>query len=364
MLAGTVDCDAFAQQPVPRVTAMTAQAQDYVVTTRLPGRIRASSLAEVRPQVSGIIRQRLFEEGAPVEEGQPLYKIDDESYEAAVAAASAAVAQAKANFDQADLAARRASDLFASRAGSAAARDSAVASRDGEAAALQAAEAQLSTARIDLERTLIRAPISGVIGLSQTTAGALVGAQQTNPLATIRSLDPVNVDVTQSVNDLMRWRSRPRDDDEDATATLILPNDQPFPIKGELRAAEPQVEPTTGMVTLRVSFANPDRTLLPGLYVEVELPQARAENAVLVPHSAVMRNAAGVASSWIVEDGKIAVRDIEILTTSGNSWVVTDGLKSGDVIVTSGFQKAAPGGAVEVELADSVPTSANSGDGR
>lgn len=167
----------LAQQQAPMVTVVQAVASDYVVTTRLPGRIKASTVAEVRPQVSGIIRERLFEEGARVEAGQPLYKIEDETYAAALAAAGAGVAQAKANYDLAVVDAKRAEELFSTNTGSAATRDKAVATRDAAAAAMQVAEAQLTSARIDLDRTTVRAPIAGVIGLSQTTTGALVAAQ-------------------------------------------------------------------------------------------------------------------------------------------------------------------------------------------
>ncbi len=266
-----------------------AESTDYISTARLPGRIKASTISEVRPQASGIIRARLFEEGSRVESGQPLYKIEDETYAAQVSAARAGVAQAKANFDLAVREAARAEDLFSTNTGSGQRRDSAIAARD---AALQLAQAQLQTAEIDLERTTIRAPISGVIGLSQATPGSLVAAQQPSALTTIRTLDPVYVDVTQSANDLLNWQSAGGGQASlpAAQATMILPNNTIYPTKGELRAAEPMVEPTTGMVTLRIGFPNPDHLLLPGLYVEVELPQAEEKGVFMVPQSAVMRH--------------------------------------------------------------------------
>lgn len=341
---------AAAQQPTPTVTAVTATPTDFIVTSRLPGRIKASTIAEVRPQVSGIIRERLFNEGALVQTGQPLYKIEDETYAAAVAAANAAVAQAQANYDRSILDANRAEELFSSRTGSAANRDNAVATRNAAEAAVQIAKAQLMSAEIDLDRTTIRAPITGVIGLSQTTTGALVAAQQQAALATIRTLDPVYVDVTQSANDLMKWDSttEARAQLKSATATMILPDNSTFNQTGELTAAEPQVEPTTGMVTLRISFPNPDFTLLPGLYVEVELPQATEAGAILVPQNAVMRDAQGGAHVWVVDGGKVAVRDVTVLTASGNNWVTTAGLQAGDEVITSGFQKVGPGADVQI----------------
>lgn len=339
------------QQPTPSVTVETAKAADFTLTARLPGRIKPSTISEVRPQVSGIIRERLFEEGARVEAGQVLYKIEDETYVAAVESAKANVAQAQASYDFALVDARRAEETFANNVSSASNRDNKIAERNKAQAALQVARAQLTTAEIDLERTTIRAPISGVIGFSETTAGALVAAQQTTALTTIRALDTIYVDVTQSVNDLLRWNADKRvgGSQSQSVATMILPNGQTYPVKGDLKAAEPRVEPTTGMVTLRISFSNPDNRLLPGLYVEVELPQAITKDAILVPQSAVMRNAKGEASVWIVEGGKIVPRPVTIVTSAGNRWVTSSGLKPGDQIVMSGFQKVAPGASVEIE---------------
>ncbi|CDI12168.1 efflux transporter periplasmic adaptor subunit [Agrobacterium salinitolerans] len=339
------------QQPTPSVTVETAKAADFTLTARLPGRIKPSTISEVRPQVSGIIRERLFEEGARVEAGQVLYKIEDETYVAAVESAKANVAQAQASYDFAVVDARRAEETFANNVSSASNRDNKIAERNKTQAALQVARAQLTTAQIDLERTTIRAPISGIIGFSETTAGALVAAQQTTALTTIRALDTIYVDVTQSVNDLLRWNADKRVGGSQSlsVATMILPNGQTYPIKGDLKAAEPRVEPTTGMVTLRISFSNPDNRLLPGLYVEVELPQAVTKDAILVPQSAVMRNTKGEASVWIVEGGKIVPRPVTIVTGAGNRWVTSSGLKPGDQIVMSGFQKVAPGASVEIE---------------
>lgn len=345
---------AAAQAPTPTVTVIQAQPTDFTLTARLPGRIKASTISEVRPQVSGIIRERQFEEGTEVEAGQPLYLIEPDTYAAAVTAAQASVAQAKANFDLAQREAKRAEDLFANRTTSAAARDTALAARDAANAALQLAQAQLQSAQIDLERTTIRAPIAGVIGFSQATPGSLVAAQQANPLTTIRALDPVYVDVTQSANDLLRWRQSKNGGGVLARgqATMILPTGDTYPIKGELRAAEPQVEPTSGMITLRIAFPNPDQLLLPGLYVEVVLPQMEEKGVYLVPQSVVMRDTKGVPHAWVVENGTVAVRQLTVLTSEGSNWVVTGGLNPGDQIITSGFQKVAPGAAVEIAPAE------------
>lgn len=345
--------------PPAAVTVIEAQPTDYTVTARLPGRIKASTVSEVRPQVGGLIRERQFEEGSVIEAGQPLYQIESDTYAAAVAAAQAAVAQAQANFDLANREAERAEELFASKTGSAQRLDSAVSARDAADAALQLARAQLQSAEIDLDRTTIRAAIPGVVGFSQVSTGALVAAQQVNPLTTIRALDPVHVDVTQSANDLLRWQqtqhgTRP----ESRQATLILPTGDEYPLRGELRAAEPQVEPTTGMITLRISIPNPDHLLLPGLYVEVILPQAEEKGIYLVPQSAVMRDTQGTPHAWVVENDTVAVRTLEVLTSEGGNWVVTGGLQPGDRIVTSGFQKTGPGAPVTV-VPDQPPAGAD-----
>jgi membrane fusion protein (multidrug efflux system) len=323
---------------------------DYTLTARLPGRIKASTVAEVRPQVSGIIRERLFEEGASVEKGQLLYKIDDENYVSAVASAKAALAEAQANYDLAVIDARRAADLFAGKVGTASSHDNAAAQQSKADAALQRARAELSIAEIDLDRTTIRAPISGTIGFSDTTQGALVAAQQTNALTTIRTLDPIYVDVTQSATDLLRWNLTGGANglEKSAGVVMFLPDGIAYRHKGDLKAAEPKVEPTTGMVTLRVSFPNPDYTLLPGLYVEVDLPQAKANAAVLVPQSAVMRNTKGEAYAWVVKDSKVEQRILKVFNATGNQVVTTAGLQEGDAVVTSGFQKIAPGASVKI----------------
>lgn len=358
LLIGLSPLAAAAQAPTPSVTVMVAQPTDYTLTARLPGRIKASTISEVRPQVSGIIRERRFDEGSEVEAGQPLYQIESDTYAAAASAAQAAVAQAQANFDLTQREADRAEELFANRTTSAAARDAAIAARDAADAALRLARAQLQSAEIDLERTTIRAPISGVIGFSQASPGSLVAAQQANALTTIRTLDPIYVDVTQSANDLLRWRQSQHGGGVLATgqATLILPTGDEYPVKGELRAAEPQVEPTTGMITLRIAFPNPDHLLLPGLYVEVILPQTEEKDVYLVPQSAVMRDQNGTANLWVVENGTVAVRPLTVLTSEGNNWVVSDGLNPGDQIITTGFQKVAPG--APVEIAADAPTPA------
>jgi len=343
-----------AAAPPPTVTVRDVASADFTIAAKLPGRIKASTEAEIRPQVSGIIKERFFDEGATVKAGQPLYKIDDVTYVAAVNSARATVAEAQADYDLAVIEANRAQGLFEGQSGSASNRDKAVGQRNKADAVLKSAKAKLTSAEIDQERTTIRASIDGVIGFSQTTPGALVAAQQTTALTTIRTLDPVYVDVTQSATELLAWnRPEGKPPENQQTAALILPDGSGYDSKGDLRAAEPKVEPTTGMVTLRVSFANPSKKLLPGLYVEVELPQKTIANAIRVPQSAVMRKPDGSAYVWIVENGKVSERAVEVAVAAGNEWVTTTGLRTGDRVITSGFQKIKPG--APVTLASNAP---------
>ncbi|EGJ20040.1 RND family efflux transporter MFP subunit [Cereibacter sphaeroides WS8N] len=350
---------AGAERPPSPVTVVTLTAKDYPIISILPGRVTASEVAEVRPQVNGIIRERLFEEGTEVEKDQPLYKIEDDMYAAAVAAARAAVTQAEATLRSAEKDARRAEELFGNNAGSEQRLDTAVATRDAAAAALQMARAELKTAEINLSRTTVRAPIAGTIGLSQTTTGALVAEGQEAPLTTIRSLDRVHVDVTQSATDLLKWRSRTGKNTVgrvDENVALILADGSRYPLRGRLAAAEPQVQPTTGMVTLRIHFPNPQRILLPGMYVQVELPVARADKAVAVPHQAVIRDRLGVPAVWLVtEQNVIEARPVEIVKSDGDRWIVTKGLETGDRVVVAGFQKAAVGAPVTPEEQGALP---------
>lgn len=348
-------------RPSP-VTVVTLQQQDRPIVSVLPGRVTAAEVAEVRPQVSGIIRERLFQEGSDVEKDQPLYKIEDESYLAAVAAARAAVAQAEATLRSAEKDAGRAQELFTNRTGSEQALDTAIAARDSAAAALQMARANLSAAEIDQNRTTIRAPIGGAIGFSETTTGALVQAGQAGALTTIRGLDRVNVDVTQSATDLLKWRERVGKGVLVKTATevrLILADGSVYPLRGRLTAAEPQVTPTTGMVTLRMSFPNPQRVLLPGMYVQVELPVSVAEASVAVPQRAVMRDRVGQPSVWIVTpQNRVEARQVEIVKSEDDRWIVSKGLASGERVIVSGFQKTGVGAEVLPEEAGAQPAQA------
>lgn len=359
MAVYAADGSALAQQggakPPQPVTIVTMKAEDVTLTARLPGRVVASGVAEVRPQVNGIIVERLFEEGSKVKSGDPLYLIDPASYEAQVAAAKAQVAEAMARQKASDKDAKRAQELIGRGAVSEQRLEEAVAQRDADAAALQVALAELQVAEIELDRTTIRARLSGTVGRSFASRGALVTAAQTEPLAVIRTLDPVHVDVTQSAAEILAWRKgtmQGRFAGLDTSVSLILADGETFEHKGEVTAAEPYVNETTGVVTLRMTFANPDDLLLPGMYVQVEMPQGIIRNAILAPQQGVQRNRRGDPYAYVVGEGNVVEqRNLTIVQAQGASWVVSAGLKEGDRVIVEGLQKIAPGAVVGPEEA-------------
>ena len=342
------------EMPPPAVTVVTLHAQDVPLTTTLPGRVAASAEAEVRPQVNGIVTERMFEEGRHVTVGQPLFRIDKTTYEAAVAQAEAAVAQALAQAENARREAERVGALRDRRVASESSTDSAVAARDAAEAAVKVAEAQLRTAQIELERTTIRAELDGEIGLTQASQGALVTASQASPMAVIRTLDPVYVDVTQSAAEVIRFRRQMAETDwqvrKDQKVTLRLADGTDFDKVGTLTAAEPYVNETTGVVTLRLSFDNPDRILLQGMYVQAVVQQTIADDVILAPQEGVARDRRGQPIAMVVNaDNVVEQRALTILQDMGNSWVVSEGLSNGDRIVVEGVQKIGVGMTVAPE---------------
>lgn len=337
--------------PMP-VTVVTLETSDVVLTSTLPGRVAASGLAEVRPQVSGIVTERLFDEGGPVEKGDPLYIIDAASYAAAKAAAEAGLAQAEAQVRAAQREAVRQQELLDRKVTSQQTLDNAIAARDVAEAAVKVAEAQVLATKIDLERTTIRAPISGTVGLSQTTQGALVTAGQTSALTVIRKLDPVYVDVTQSAAEMLQWRRSGQQvaKNENATVALRLADGIEYEHKGILAAAEPHVNEQTGVILLRLEFPNPDEFLLPGMYVQVVMPQGVVEDAILAPQEGVTRDRRGRPVAMVVNaENQVESRELTVERDQGNQWVVTEGLSPGDRIIVAGLQKVSPGMTVAPE---------------
>ena len=341
------------ERPPTPVTVVTLEAKTVTVTSTLPGRVVASGVAEVRPQVNGIIVERLFEEGSAVKEGDILYRIDPATYRAQVVAAEAAVNQAEVSLKSADRELTRMESLRKSNGASEQALDAAITTRDIADAALQVAKAQLLAANIDLERTTIRAQLSGAIGRSLTTQGALIISGQAAPLAVIRKLDPVYVDVAQSAADLVRWkRQGPRAAGAkiDTKVELMLADRTTFEHTGELTAAEPHVDEQTGVITLRLQFPNPDEMLLPGMYVQVEMPQGVIEDAILVPQEGVSRNRRGDPTAMVVgPDNVVEERLLTIVSDRGSDWIVADGLEAGEKVIVEGLQKIAVGATVAPE---------------
>ena len=334
-------------QPIPQVGVISVEAQHFVVTRELPGRTRAYRVAEVRPQVNGIIQKRLFEEGSEVKAGQQLYQIDAAVYEAAVKSAEATQLSASTL-------AERYGVLVEDRAVSRQAYD------EARAAKLQA-DAALERARIDLRYTRVSAPISGRIGRSAVTEGALVSNGQAQPLATIQQLDPIYVDVTQPARDMLALR---RDLDSGrlekagenaARAVLRLDDGSEYEHEGRLEFSEVSVDEGTGSVTLRAVFPNPDRILLPGMFVHAQLVAGARSDAILVPQQGVGRNPRGQAVAMLVNDDNVVEQRIIVTDrTVGNRWLVSEGLNVGDRLITEGVHMARPGMKVEPVPAENV----------
>lgn len=333
----------------PEVSVITLQPQRVELTTELPGRVAASLTAEVRPQVGGILMNRLFTEGADVKEGDVLYQIDPATYQAAFDGARAALARAEANLAPARLKAARYEELKQSEAVSVQDYDDAAAALKLAEAEVLSAQAALESARIQLAFTRVTAPISGRIGRSAVTTGALVTAGQAVPLATVVKLDPVFVDLTQSSNEMLRLR-KALDNGLLASGAgetrvlLTLDDHSRYPETGALKFSEAFVEPSTGTVTLRTQFPNPKLTLLPGMFVRATLVDGVRENALLVPQRGVSRNPAGEATVMIANAKDIAeIRVIRTERTVGSDWLVSEGLAAGDRVILEGLQKARPG---------------------
>lgn len=397
LLAAGCRQEAAAPPPVPEVAAITVQTERLVLSTELPGRTSPYSIAEIRPQVGGIIQQRLFEEGAEIKAGQVLYQIDPAPLEAARDNAAANLAAARKAVDRAR------ATLQASRAGvlrqravlenaqtnesrferlaaqgfvAVSERDQAVTDAkvaeatlqtleaqvesDQQAvhsaeASVQQAEAALQSARINLGYTRVTAPIAGRIGRSSVTVGALVTAHQPVALASIQQLDPIYVDVTQSSANLLRLRKSlasgklKGDGPGRATVALLLEDGTPYPMEGTLKFSDVTVDPSTGSYTVRTVFPNPHRILLPGMYARAVVQEGVAEQAILVPQQAVGRDPKGTPFAMLVDGAsKVQQRTLELDRAVGARWLVVKGLKPGDQVIVEGLQRARPGAAVKV----------------
>ncbi len=337
----------------PQVGVVQVTEQPVTLSTELPGRITAVETSEVRPQISGVIRRRLFAEGSMVKAGQTLYEIEDAPYRAALGTAQGQLGAAQAQINATRLQAQRYNELVRLNAVSKQEADNATGSAAQARANVAAQRSAVEAARVNLNFTRIKAPISGRIGRSLFTAGALVQTGQTDPLATIQRTDTVYVDVTQSAAQLLDLKAAMQSGlvtggGQGARVQLILPNGQTYPIEGRLQFAEVTVDQTTGAVTLRASFPNPTGMLLPGMYVRAKLVQGTQAKAMLVPQRAVSRDERGNPTVMVVgPDNKIAPRTLQTTQTQGDNWLVTGGVKPGDKIVVEGGMMLRPGMAVK-----------------
>lgn len=336
--------DPMAAQGPVEVGVITVDVADVALTVELPGRTSAFRKAEVRPQVTGIIQKRLFEEGTEIEAGAQLYQIDAATYQAAEANAKAELARAEANIAATEARAKRYEDLASKQAISRQDYDDAIAALGQARASLAAGKAAVTAAGINLQYTKVMAPISGVIGKSSVTEGALVTAGQAEPLAIIQQLDPIYVDVSQSATQLLQLRRAILDGSvakaEAAKVRLLLDDGSLYEHEGELQFSEVGVDESTGTVVLRAIFPNPDRLLLPGMFVRAQVQEGMRANAMLVPQRGISRNRSGNATALVVNSaGEVELRQLRTSRAVGNQWVVEEGLSVGDAVIVEGLQK-------------------------
>ncbi|EDT7791478.1 multidrug efflux RND transporter periplasmic adaptor subunit AcrA [Salmonella enterica] len=342
-------------QQMPEVGVVTLKTEPLQITTELPGRTVAYRIAEVRPQVSGIILKRNFVEGSDIEAGVSLYQIDPATYQATYDSAKGDLAKAQAAANIAELTVKRYQKLLGTQYISKQEYDQALADAQQATAAVVAAKAAVETARINLAYTKVTSPISGRIGKSSVTEGALVQNGQASALATVQQLDPIYVDVTQSSNDFLRLKQELangslKQENGKAKVDLVTSDGIKFPQSGTLEFSDVTVDQTTGSITLRAIFPNPDHTLLPGMFVRARLQEGTKPTALLVPQQGVTRTPRGDATVLVVgADNKVETRQIVASQAIDDKWLVTDGLKAGDRVVVSGLQKVRPGAQVKVQ---------------
>lgn len=355
-------CSAGDAPPVaqtPKVQVMTVQPQRQALTTELAGRTQAFMLADIRPQVGGIVQQRLFVEGAEVKAGQALYQIDPAPYKATLAEAQATASKARATLKSAQATATRNAALVKIDAISQQDNEDAQVSLLTAQAELQVAQAGVDTARINLGYTRITSPLSGRIETSTVTPGALLIAAQTTALTTVQQLDPIYVDITQSTTELLRLKRdlasgalQGNSAEGEAPVLLTLDDGSPYNHAGTLKFSGVAVNQGTGTVTLRAVFANPEHLLLPGMYVRAVLELASDDKAILIPQKAVTRSASGVTSVLVVVNGKVEQRVLTIDRAVGNQWWVSAGLNAGDQVIIEGGQKVRVGAEVLAQNSD------------
>lgn len=351
--------DEKAALPAPQVNVYIAKAAPLPVTTALPGRTDAFRVAEVRPQVSGIILKRNFVEGSDIVAGSSLYQIDPAPYQAAWNSAQGVLAKAQAAANIAHLTVKRYVSLLGTQYISRQEYDQAVANAQQANAEVKAAKAEVENARINLAYTKVSSPIDGRIGKSNVTEGALVTNGQASTLATVQQLDPIYVDVTQSSNDFMQLKQAVEQgslqkSNGKTSVQLMMEDGQPYALNGELEFSDVTVDQTTGSITLRAVFPNPQHQLLPGMYVRAKIDEGIQPNAILIPQQGVTRNPRGDATVMVVDqNNKAEVREVVAPQAIGDKWLVTKGIKPGDKVIVSGLQRVRAGVVVQI-----VPDSA------
>ncbi|EOX6881897.1 efflux RND transporter periplasmic adaptor subunit [Providencia stuartii] len=337
------------ERPAPKVGIVTLKAEPLTIKTELPGRTSAYRVAEVRPQVSGIILKRNYKEGSDVEAGTSLYQIDPAPFQATYDSAKAELAKAQANANLAGLTVKRYKPLLGTNYISQQEYDQATSTYAQALAAVKAAEAAVETARINLNYTKVTAPISGRTGKSNVTEGALVSSGQATELMRVQQLDPIYVDVTQSSEDFLRLRNEIekgalQKEPGKAPVSLVINNGQEYAQKGALEFSDVTVDETTGSITMRAVFPNPNKELMPGMFVRAILEDGVMEKAILVPQQGLARTPQGDAQVMVVgKDDKVEVRKVKTAQAVGNKWLVTDGLQDGDRVIVIGLQKIKPG---------------------
>lgn len=348
ILAGCAEDPPPPQQPTPAVTYVTLATRPVTLTRELPGRTSAYVVAEVRPQVTGIVQERLFDEGALVAEDQPLYQLDDATYRAAWNSAKATLARAQATVEVARLNAERAQELIKVDAISQQAYDDATAALRQAEADVGVAEAQVASTAVELRYARISSPIDGRIGKSTVTRGALVTADQAQPLTTVQQLDPIYVDLNQSSSELLELRRELANNTvrraEGVPVTILLEDGTEYEYEGELTFSDVAVDPMTGSYALRTVVPNPDQLLMPGMYVRAVISNAILDEGLLVPQQGIARDPKGNASAMVINgDNEVEQRTVRLRRAVGDDWLVGDGLSAGDRVIVEGLQKIRPG---------------------
>jgi membrane fusion protein, multidrug efflux system len=358
MLAGCKEPAATAAPSTPEVDVgvVVVQPRARSQVRELPGRIAPTRVAEVRPRVSGIIVERMFNQGTEVKAGDPLYRIDPRPFDVEVQSTEAALARAKAVLEQATSHANRVGTLYREKAAPEAKNEEAVAALRQAEADVAARKADVARARLNLDYATIRAPIDGIVGAALVSEGALVVQNDSTSLATIQQLDPIYADFTQSVTEMHQLRRALDAGELDRIAPdamkvrLVLDDGELYPLPGKLLFSEAKVDAHTGQVTLRGEFPNPKRELLPGMYVRVQIEQGIDSDAIAVPQQAIQRNSGGGSEVFVVrDDGRATLQPVKTGALQDGMWFVTDGLKSGDKVVVEGFQKFTPGDKVRTQ---------------